>query len=153
MSKGKVLGKSVQTINLKSWKDLDKIVWCNSVHGEYICHLSTATDRALLITSLVPWNSAFDGCEAGQQSNSWGCSWHRGLPSTAPFFSKNKVQKQRERKYKKPNQPGKNIVATRWQNPLEVAAVAVAQALCVPSYSRFRHSCFRPKLIFDKSNL
>lgn len=122
-------------------------MWCNSVHGEHSCHLSNChwlssancTSGAMKFSFWWLWSS--------QQSNSWCSSWHRGLPSTAQCFSKKKVQKQRERKHKKPNQRGRNIVATRWQNSLGVAAVAAAQALSAPAYSRFRYSCFHPEFI------
>lgn len=97
-------------------------MWCSSVRGENSCHQSTATGRALLITSLVPRNSALDGCETGQQSNSWWSLWHRGqLSVSAKTRSKNKERGSRK-KPKKPNPGSKNIATTRWQSPLEIAA-------------------------------
>lgn len=126
-------------------------MWCNNVCGENVCHQSTATDRALLITSLVPPNSAFDGCEAGRAipdgpRGTEHCPAQ--LSASAKTRSKNR-ERESVKKHKKPKQRGANIAATRWQNPLEVAAAAAAR-LCSGCSLFF---LFPPRINSDKLDL
>lgn len=126
-------------LKLKEFKQTDKIVWCNSVDGENNCHLSTAPDRALLITPLVPGNSAFDCCEAKLMVA-------QRIALHSSVFQQKQGPKTERESTKSQTKPVRILQPLDGKTPSELLQ-RLLHKLCLFPYSTFRHSRFCPELI------